>query len=196
MVGIERKIESIDINQRITNKKINVSLLFNLLSTVFSIATFILIAFIVICPVHSAEIDSRPDIRPIDSNKIVSIVRGFTDTHFGIDFSCYVDTEIKATASGKVIFARYCAGYGNCIIIKHDWIGRNGKAKTAYTVYGHLSEFLVLRGQTVSKRQIIALSGSTGRSDGPHLHYELRNENNKPIFNGTYQAENKIEDRK
>ena len=150
---------------------------------------FILLLSIAFC----REIQNRPDIRPLANKDIVLIVRGFSRTHHGIDYACYLDTEIHATGSGKVIKARFIRGYGNCIIIQHSWKDSKGKQKTAYSLYAHLVEFKVIKGQRVSKRQVIGLAGSTGRSEGVHLHYELRNYKNYAIWNGTYQAQNKRE---
>lgn len=155
---------------------------------IFDLIVIMLASFIVSGYASGLDIPGRPDIRPLDNRSIVAVVRGFSKTHFGIDFACCVDSEVKATGSGRVILSRYVNGYGNMIIIKHDWV-KNGKSYTAYSVYGHLEEFIRLRGQYVDKGDLIALSGNTGRSEGPHLHYELRDSNENPIWNGTYQAE-------
>lgn len=139
--------------------------------------------------VSATEISGRPDTRPLDPQFIVSTVRGFVKGgHAGIDFACCVNSKVRATGSGRIICSRYVDGYGNCIIIKHDWV-KNNKAYTAFTVYAHLSEFIKLRGTNVYKGDVIALSGNTGRSDGPHLHYEVRDSNETPIWNGTFQSE-------
>lgn len=142
--------------------------------------------------IFATEIQERPDIRPLQNNDIVKIVRGFGNGHYGIDFACFGDTKINATGNGEIILARWLPGYGNTIIIKHQWV-KDGIPITVYSLYGHLSEFLYLKGTQVSKGQVIALSGTSGRSDGYHLHYELRNANNKSIWNGTYQAEKNAE---
>lgn len=71
-----------------------------------------------------------------------------------------------ATAAGTVIRAEYYAGYGNCVDIDHG----NG----VISRYGHLSKINVSLGQSVSQGEVIALSGNTGNSTGPHLHFELR----------------------
>ncbi|HEX2926072.1 MAG TPA: M23 family metallopeptidase [Ruminiclostridium sp.] len=86
--------------------------------------------------------------------------------HKGVDIDAETGDPIMAAGSGKVIFAGYSSGYGNNIIIDHN----NGFT----TIYGHSSKLLVKSGDTVKKGQIIALVGSTGRSTGPHLHFEIR----------------------
>lgn len=92
--------------------------------------------------------------------------------HKGIDVAVAYGSPVKCAASGKVIFAGVRGGYGNCVIIQHS----NGLA----TLYAHLSEILVETNDRVKVNQIIAKSGNTGRSTGPHLHYEVH-KNNQPI---------------
>ncbi len=92
--------------------------------------------------------------------------------HKGLDVAVAYGSPVKCAASGKVIFAGVRGGYGNCIIIEHG----NGLA----TLYGHLSEIMVEANDRVKVGQIIAKSGNTGRSTGPHLHYEVH-KNNQPV---------------
>lgn len=155
-------------------------------------------------PVLAENISGRPDVRPLTDNTIVRIASGYGDErsleghvyfHTGIDYACYYGTSIYATADGDVIFVGEENGYGLCVIIKHKWVN-NGKAYTAQTLYGHLSEPNVLKSWKVKKGDLIGYSGNSGRSTGPHLHYELRNEKGNHIWNGTYQAERKKEERK
>jgi murein DD-endopeptidase MepM/ murein hydrolase activator NlpD len=88
-----------------------------------------------------------------------------TETHKGIDIRGPMGGQVKATAMGTVEFAGQKNGFGNCIIVKHG----NGFK----TLYGHLSKILVTAGQKIDIGQKIGLIGSTGRSTGPHLHYEI-----------------------
>jgi len=88
-----------------------------------------------------------------------------TSYHEGIDIANSVGTNIVAAAKGKVTFAGYKSGYGRTIIINHG----NGYT----TLYGHLSKLLVSAGDRVEKGQVIGKMGSTGRSTGPHLHFEV-----------------------
>jgi len=92
--------------------------------------------------------------------------------HKGLDVAVAYGSPVKAAASGKVIFSGVRGGYGNCVMIEHG----NGLV----TLYGHLSELLVEANDRVKVGQIIAKSGNTGRSTGPHLHYEVH-KNNQPI---------------
>ncbi len=86
--------------------------------------------------------------------------------HTGIDFRSPLGHPARATADGTVTIAAYTGGYGNMVQIDH------GDGIT--TRYGHLSKILVKVGQVVTKGTIIGRTGSTGRSTGPHLHYEVR----------------------
>ena len=92
--------------------------------------------------------------------------------HKGIDYGVPIGTDVQCTAKGKVIFAGVKGGYGNCVIISHG----NGLS----TLYAHLSSIDVKANDEVEVGQIIAKSGNTGRSTGPHLHYEVH-KNNQPI---------------
>ena len=92
--------------------------------------------------------------------------------HKGLDIAVAYGSPVKCAAAGKVVFAGVKGGYGNCVIVEHG----NGLA----TLYGHLSKVLVKANQEVKVGEIIAKSGNTGRSTGPHLHYEVR-KNNMPI---------------
>ncbi|WP_298674595.1 M23 family metallopeptidase [uncultured Sphingomonas sp.] len=86
--------------------------------------------------------------------------------HAGVDIPGPVGTPIYATADGVVSHADRLGGYGNMIEIDHG--------KGIATRYGHLSKILVSDNMRVKRGQLIALMGSTGRSTGPHLHYEVR----------------------
>ena len=88
-----------------------------------------------------------------------------SEWHAGIDLAGGYGTAIYAAESGKVVATRWSSGYGNHIIISHG----NG----LQTLYAHLQGFSVSVGQSVSRGQYIAPMGSTGRSTGPHLHFEV-----------------------
>lgn len=86
--------------------------------------------------------------------------------HTGIDIAASYGTPVRASASGRVIFAGWYGGYGNMIIIDH---GGN-----VSTVYGHLSRIVVKIEEEIAEGDIIGYVGSTGLSTGPHLHFEVR----------------------
>lgn len=87
------------------------------------------------------------------------------ETHSGIDFRGKTGEAIKSTAKGRIIRAGVNGGYGNCIMIEHGY--------QLQTLYGHLSKINVKVGDKVNVGDIIGELGNTGRSTGPHLHYEV-----------------------
>ncbi|MCG8407872.1 MAG: M23 family metallopeptidase [Phycisphaerales bacterium] len=88
------------------------------------------------------------------------------ELHTGIDIVERYGRKVFATAAGVVEKANWAGGYGYRVVIKHKFGVR--------TLYAHLSKILVKPGQKIDKRHIIGLVGSTGRSTGAHLHYEVR----------------------
>ncbi|WP_449388359.1 M23 family metallopeptidase [Chryseobacterium lineare] len=92
--------------------------------------------------------------------------------HKGLDIAVPFGSDVVATAAGTVIFSGQKGGYGNCVIVSHG----NGLA----TLYGHLSQLVAKVNDKVKVGQVIAKSGNSGRSTGPHLHYEVH-KNNSPV---------------
>lgn len=86
--------------------------------------------------------------------------------HNGVDIAVNIGTPVKAAKTGKVIYSGSASGYGKVVYIKHD-------SKTV-TRYAHNDKLLVNTGDFVYQGQTISLSGNTGNSDGPHLHFEIR----------------------
>lgn len=86
--------------------------------------------------------------------------------HNGVDFGSGKNTEVYAAAGGKVVLAEYNKSYGNYIIIEH----KDGTG----SVYAHLEKMATSKGSKVRKGELIGYTGSTGRSSGAHLHYEVR----------------------
>lgn len=84
--------------------------------------------------------------------------------HNGIDIAIPTGTPVKPVASGTVVFSGSRSGYGNTVVVEHD--------DGIVTLYAHNSQILVTEGQPVTVESTLALSGSTGRSTGPHLHFE------------------------
>ena len=115
-------------------------------------------------PINGARLSSKFGMRkhPID---------GYNKMHRGTDFAAPKGTPIMASGDGIVIKASWCGGGGNCVKIRHN--------SSYSTVYAHLSKFAakIKKGTRVKQGQTIGYVGSTGKSTGPHLHYEV-------IFNG------------
>lgn len=110
-------------------------------------------------------------IKPITGGTLTSTFKWrWGRMHKGIDWAVPKGTAVRASCGGTVVSAGWSGGYGNCITIRHP----DGKQ----TRYGHLSKILVSAGQKVDQGQKIALSGNTGRSTGPHVHFEI-------LVNGT-----------
>ena len=111
-------------------------------------------------PINGARLSSPFGMRkhPID---------GFNKMHRGTDFAAPTGTPIMASGNGTVKKAGWCGGGGNCVVIKHN--------STYQTVYAHMSKFAVgiRSGVRVKQGQTIGYVGSTGKSTGPHLHYEV-----------------------
>jgi hypothetical protein len=113
----------------------------------------------------------RAFIRPVDapmSSPFGVRIDPFTDKrrmHKGIDLAAPIGTKVKASAKGTVSFTGIKGGYGKVVILNHG----NGYQ----TIYGHLNSFLVKKGDKVRQGDFIARSGNTGRSTGPHLHFEV-----------------------
>ncbi|AGH48967.1 MULTISPECIES: M23 family metallopeptidase [Sphingomonadales] len=121
------------------------------------------------------EVISVPSARPL-ADKNISFTSGFgvrsdpfrgsAAMHAGIDLAGPIGTPVYATADGMVSRAQWASGYGNLVELNHG--------KGIQTRYGHLSKILVQPGQAVKRGDLIAKMGSTGRSTGSHLHYEVR----------------------
>lgn len=90
--------------------------------------------------------------------------------HRGIDLDLVTGDNVRVAMDGKVRFAQYYGGYGNCIVVRHN----NGLE----TVYAHLSKIIVQPNTYVYSGQVIGKGGNTGRSYGSHLHFEVRYKNN------------------
>lgn len=89
-----------------------------------------------------------------------------SEFHPGIDIAVSEGTPVRAAGKGVVSYAGWLSGYGNAVMINHGY--------GITSVYGHNSQVLVKVGQAVNRGDIIAKSGSTGRSTGPHVHFEVR----------------------
>ena len=117
-------------------------------------------------PINGARLSSAFGMRkhPID---------GYNKMHRGTDFAAPMGTPIMASGSGVITRARWCGGGGNCVKIKHN--------STYETIYAHMKNFArgIKEGAKIKQGQIIGYVGSTGKSTGPHLHYEVVKNGNK-----------------
>ncbi|HTG81492.1 MAG TPA: M23 family metallopeptidase [Geobacteraceae bacterium] len=113
-------------------------------------------------------------VSPVDNGTVTSGVGWRLDPfgsgkmvyHSGYDIAVPVGTPVHPTQKGTVYFAGPYKGYGNLVVVEHG--------EGYVTMYGHNSEILVKAGEKVDTDTVIALAGSTGRSTGPHVHYEIR----------------------
>lgn len=124
---------------------------------------------------NEARLEHIPAIQPVlnkDLNRVASGYGWRIDPiyhtrrfHAGMDFTAPEGTEVFATGNGRIIRANWQSGYGNCIDVDHGY--------GYMTRYAHLSKMHVREGQNVKRGDIIGEVGSTGKSTGPHLHYEV-----------------------
>lgn len=113
-------------------------------------------------------------IEPLNNNLVVTSHYGYRPhpvtgryrLHQGIDFRAAIGTRVYASKTGRVTFAARKGGFGKTVVIQHD--------DDFTTWYGHLSRIIVSTGDIVRQGQVIGLSGNTGISTGPHLHFEIR----------------------
>ncbi len=129
----------------------------------------------------SQMLQALPAIQPVSNKNLMRIASGFgyrmdpiykiMQFHSGLDFTAAIGTPIYATGDGTVALATYDnSGYGMHVVINHGY--------GYQTLYGHMSRMKVNIGQTVKRGDVIGYVGSTGKSTGPHCHYEV-------IKNGT-----------
>jgi len=122
-----------------------------------------------------AMLECLPAIQPVLNRNLTRMASGYgwridpvyhtRRFHEGMDFTSPIGTPIYATAKGRIISSGWKQGYGNCIEIDHGF--------GYLTLYGHMSAFKMHAGQTVKRGDVIGLVGNTGKSTGPHLHYEV-----------------------
>lgn len=138
---------------------------------------------------------SIPSVQPIANKKLERMASGYgwrvdpvykiQQFHKGMDFTCPIGTDVYVTGDGTVEEVNYSfSGYGNEIVVNHGYGYR--------TRYAHLSRFKVRVGQKVKRGDVIANTGSTGKSTGPHLHYEVIK--NGDAVNPVYYYYNDLKD--
>ena len=124
---------------------------------------------------YNTDLEKNPDTTIIDlSGYVIPIVGRVTSNfgwrrwkwHYGIDLKLNTGDTLRSSFDGMVRIAKRSRSFGNFVVIRHN----NGLE----TIYGHMSKLLVVTNQTVKAGEVIGLGGSTGRSTGPHLHYEIR----------------------
>ena len=128
------------------------------------------------------RMENIPAIQPVMNKDLKRVASGYgmridpvyhvRKFHQGMDFTAPTGTEVFATGNARVIFAGWKQGYGNTVILDHGF--------GYQTLYAHLYKSLVRKGQKVRRYDVIALVGNTGKSTGPHLHYEVRL-NDRPV---------------
>ncbi len=136
---------------------------------------------------QEAKLASIPAIQPVSNQQLTRIASGFgmridpvygtPKMHKGLDFTAPQGTPIYATGDGRVASAtRLDVGYGNHVIINHGY--------GYQTLYGHMARIKVRAGQNVKRGEIIGWVGTTGKSTGPHCHYEVRVNGNEvnPVY--------------
>ena len=122
------------------------------------------------------RMENIPAIQPVMNKDLKRVASGYgmridpvyhvRKFHQGMDFTAPTGTDIYATGNAKVAFSGWKQGYGNTVILDHGF--------GYQTLYAHLYKSLVHVGQRVRRYDVIALVGNTGKSTGPHLHYEVR----------------------
>jgi murein DD-endopeptidase MepM/ murein hydrolase activator NlpD len=128
-----------------------------------------------LCKERESMLNCIPAIQPLSNKNLRRTASGYgmridpiyktRKFHAGMDFSAPLGTDVYATGNGTVIQAGWETGYGNCITIDHGF--------GYVTLYGHLSKILTQRGRKVIRGEVIGEVGNTGKSTGPHLHYEV-----------------------
>lgn len=111
-------------------------------------------------------------------------ITGEQKTHYGIDYGVPLNTEINSNVSGIVTESSYDSGYGNYVVVK------DGTGRLHY--YAHLNKRSVNVGDTVNLNSQIGLSGSTGRSTGPHLHYEVKSSDGTNVNPNYFTTESNV----
>ena len=140
-------------------------------------------------------LSSIPSIQPIPNKKLERMASGYgwrvdpiykiQEFHKGMDFTCPIGTQVHVTGDGVVETVDFnYGGYGNEIIVNHGFGYR--------TRYAHLSKFSVRPGQKLKRGDVIGFSGNTGKSTGPHLHYEVLK--NGEVLNPVYFYYNDLKD--
>ena len=182
--GTQRKISYYEAIARMTNNQLSadLSLKVDILEKEIYVQTKSYDDIIEMAKQQEIRMENIPAIQPVLNKDLTRVASGYgmridpvyhvRKFHQGMDFTAPTGTEVFATGNAKVKFSGWKQGYGNTIILDHGF---------GYeTVYAHLYKSLVRKGQKVRRSDIIGLVGNTGKSTGPHLHYEVRL-NDRPV---------------
>lgn len=182
--GAQRKIDYYEQLAQMTNSELaaNLSLKVDLLEKEMYVQAKSYDEVAQMAKEQEIRMENIPAIQPVMNKDLKRVASGYgmridpvyhvRKFHQGMDFTAPTGTEVFATGNAKVDFAGWKQGYGNTVILDHGYGYK--------TLYAHLYKILVRKGQKVRRSDIIALVGNTGKSTGPHLHYEVRL-NNKPV---------------
>ena len=182
--GTKRKIEYYEQLSRMTNKQLSADLALkvDILEKEIYVQAKSYDEVLDMATNQEIRMENIPAIQPVMNKDLKRVASGYgmridpvyhvRKFHQGMDFTAPTGTEVFATGNAKVKFAGWKQGYGNTVILDHGY---------GYeTLYAHLYKALVRKGQKVRRSDIIALVGNTGKSTGPHLHYEVLL-NGKPV---------------
>lgn len=182
--GAQRKISYYEQIARMTNSQLaaDLTLKVDVLEKELYVQSKSYDEIIEMAKTREVRMENIPAIQPVLNKDLKRVASGYgvridpvyhvRKFHQGMDFTAPTGTEIFATGNAKVIFTGWKQGYGNTIILDHGFGYK--------TVYAHLYKSLVRKGQRVKRYDIIGLVGNTGKSTGPHLHYEVRL-NDRPV---------------
>ena len=182
--GTQHKIDYYDSIARMTNSQLaaDLALKVNMLEKKLYVQAKSYDEVLEMTKTQEIRMENIPAIQPVMNKDLKRVASGYgmridpvyhiRRFHQGMDFSAPTGTEVFATGNAKVKFSGWKQGYGNTVILDHGF---------GYeTLYAHLYKSLVRKGQKVRRSDIIALVGNTGKSTGPHLHYEVRL-NGRPV---------------
>lgn len=182
--GTQRKISYYEELARMTNNQLSadLSLKVDILEKELYVQSKSYDEIIEMAKNQEIRMENIPAIQPVLNKDLTRVASGYgmrvdpvyhvRKFHHGMDFTAPTGTEVFATGNAKVKFSGWKQGYGNTVILDHGF---------GYeTVYAHLYKSLVRKGQKVRRSDIIGLVGNTGKSTGPHLHYEVRL-NDRPV---------------
>lgn len=182
--GTQRKIEYYEQIAQMTNSQLSAELALkvDMLEKELYVQAKSYDELVEMTKTQEIRMENIPAIQPVMNKDLKRIASGYgmridpvyhvRRFHQGMDFTAPTGTEVFATGNATVKFSGWRQGYGNTVILDHGF---------GYeTLYAHLYKSLVRKGQKVRRSDIIALVGNTGKSTGPHLHYEVRL-NGRPI---------------